>query len=143
MFIRYLEMRIPVGMFTCGFHPHFRNLVGTSLACDSGKIDFMLHTFLIDHDHMDKVFIDGGIQVLKAKRTEKVNALAFLELEIGVLHAGIVTHFGMQKQQSLFSPGITNFEYYMIPHPQVPPAMRTQIMIFHLRFGLPIMFTSY
>jgi hypothetical protein len=91
-------MRIPVGVFTSGLHPDLGYLIGAFFTGNTREIDFVLHSTLVHHDHVDQVFIDGSVQVLETKRTEEIYSLSFLEIKLGMLDAGIIPDFGMQEQ---------------------------------------------
>jgi hypothetical protein len=91
-------MRIPVGMYTCSLYALIRDLVSALLACDPGEIYLVFLPLLVDHEHMNQVFIDGSIQVIQAEWTEEIHPLPFFETEAGMLDARVIPHLRMKKQ---------------------------------------------
>ena len=88
-------MSVPVRVFSRCLHALIRNLICTFFTCDPGKIDFMFLLFRVDHDEMNKVFINTGGQALKANRAEKIDLVTFAEFQPGMFNAGIIPNFGM------------------------------------------------
>ncbi len=105
--------------------------MGTLFTDNTREIDFLFGMLRVDHEYMNQILINSCIQRLQTNRTKKVNPFSLLEVEIRMLQTCIASSFGMQQQQSFLPSRIPDPEYDMVPNPQMSPAVRAYIVIFH------------
>jgi hypothetical protein len=128
-------MGIPVGVFPRFMNTLIGNLVSALFSGYPREIDLVFNLPGIHHDHMNQVLVNGGIEALKTDGAEKINTVSLTEIKLGMFNTGIVPNLGMQQKQSFFPSGIPDPENNIFPHPQLTAAMRTNIMVFHVKKG--------
>ena len=80
-------MCIPVRVLTGFTNTFIRYLIGTAFPGNPRKIDLMLLLLRIDHDDMNEVLVNGGIEALKTDGAEKINPVPLAEIKPGMLDA--------------------------------------------------------
>jgi hypothetical protein len=106
-------------------------LIGTSFTGNAREINIVFLLILVDHDHMDQIFIELGLQVMLAHGTVKIDRIPGHHLEGRMFDTGIITDLRVQQNQSLFVLPVLGRQYDIIPDHQVAVAFRTNIILLH------------